>query len=66
MDGAFSHHSSLFYHFLGDIPLYFIKKLYHWENVVNGTSSEIDYIIVRNIKVMPIGVRSKTLPSWKI
>ena len=28
--------------------------LYYWENVVNGTSSEIDYVIVRNMKVMPI------------
>lgn len=28
--------------------------LYYWENIVNGTSSEIDYVIVRNMKVMPI------------
>lgn len=29
-------------------------ELYYWENTDEGTSSEVDYIIARNLKVMPI------------
>lgn len=39
--------------------------LYYWENVVNGTSSEIDYVIVRNMKVMPIECKSGTSGKMK-
>jgi len=28
--------------------------LYYWENTAEGTRSEVDYIIVRDLKVMPI------------
>lgn len=39
--------------------------LYYWENVVNGTSSEIDYVIVRNMKVMPIECKAGTSGKMK-
>lgn len=39
--------------------------LYYWENVANGTSSEIDYVIVRNMKVMPIECKAGTSGRMK-
>lgn len=33
-------------------------ELYYWENIAKGTRSEVDYIIARDLKVMPIECKS--------
>ena len=32
--------------------------LYYWENLANGTTSEIDYVVTHEMKVLPIEVKS--------
>ena len=39
--------------------------LYYWENIVEGTSSEVDYVIARNMKVMPIECKAGTSGKMK-
>lgn len=39
--------------------------LYYWENLASGTSSEVDYIIARNMKVLPIECKSGTSGKMK-
>jgi len=34
------------------------SDLFYWENIKNGTTSEVDYIIVRNRKIVPLEVKS--------
>lgn len=40
-------------------------ELYYWENLANGTTSEVDYIINRNMQVVPIEVKSGTSGKMK-
>lgn len=40
-------------------------ELYYWENLSNGTTSEVDYIINRNMQVVPIEVKSGTSGKMK-
>ena len=39
--------------------------LYYWENTAEGTRSEVDYIIARNLKVLPIECKSGTSGKMK-
>ena len=39
--------------------------LYYWENTAEGTHSEVDYIIARNMKVLPIECKSGTSGKMK-
>jgi predicted AAA+ superfamily ATPase len=39
--------------------------LYYWENTADGTRSEVDYIIARDMKVLPIGCKSGTSGKMK-
>lgn len=39
--------------------------LYYWENVSQGASSEIDYVIARNMKVVPIECKAGTSGKMK-
>ena len=34
--------------------------LYYWQNLENGTTSEVDFLIARNMKVLPIEIKSET------
>jgi len=40
-------------------------SLFYWENLKNGTTSEVDYIIAKDLKVMPIEVKSGTSGKMK-
>ena len=39
--------------------------LYYWENIAEGASSEVDYVIARNMKVMPIECKAGTSGKMK-
>ena len=39
--------------------------LYYWENTAEGTRSEVDYIIARNMKVLPIECKAGTSGKMK-
>ncbi len=39
--------------------------LYYWENTDKGTSSEVDYIISKNLQVLPIEVKAGTSGKMK-
>lgn len=39
--------------------------LYYWENTADGTRSEVDYIITRDMKVLPIECKSGTSGKMK-
>lgn len=39
--------------------------LYYWENLKNGTTSEVDYILSRNMTVLPLEVKSGTSGKMK-
>ena len=39
--------------------------LYYWENTAEGTSSEVDYVISRDLKVLPIECKSGTSGKMK-
>lgn len=39
--------------------------LYYWENTVEGTQSEVDYIIAREMKVLPIECKAGTSGKMK-
>ena len=40
-------------------------NLYYWQNLKRGTQSEVDYVIVRDMKVVPVEVKSGTSGSMK-
>lgn len=40
-------------------------ELYYWENLSNGATSEVDYVIPYNMKVLPIEVKSGTSGKMK-
>jgi len=40
-------------------------ELYYWENLKNGTSAEVDYILVRDMKILPLEVKSGTSGKMK-
>lgn len=40
-------------------------ELHYWENLSNGTNSEVDYIIPHNMEVLPIEVKSGTSGKMK-
>lgn len=40
-------------------------ELYYWENLANGATSEVDYVIPYNMKVLPIEVKSGTSGKMK-
>lgn len=40
-------------------------ELYYWENLSNGATSEVDYVIPFNMKVLPIEVKSGTSGKMK-
>ncbi len=39
--------------------------LYYWQNLTRGAQAEVDYVIVRNTKVVPIEVKAGTSGSMK-
>ena len=39
--------------------------LFYWENISNGATSEVDYIVVKNRKIVPIEVKSGTSGKMK-
>lgn len=40
-------------------------ELFYWENLANGTTSEVDYILSRDMKVLPMEVKSGTSGKMK-
>ncbi len=40
-------------------------SLYYWQNLVRGTQSEVDYVISKDMRVIPIEVKSGTGGSMK-
>ncbi|MCM1110029.1 MAG: ATP-binding protein [Clostridium sp.] len=40
-------------------------ELHYWENLSNGTNSEVDYVIPHDMKVLPIEVKSGTSGKMK-
>lgn len=40
-------------------------ELYYWENLSNGTTSEVDYVIPYNMKILPVEVKSGTSGKMK-
>ncbi|MBQ2492014.1 MAG: ATP-binding protein [Bacteroidales bacterium] len=40
-------------------------ELYYWENTADGTRSEVDYIMARDLKVLPIECKSGTSGKMK-
>lgn len=40
-------------------------ELHYWENLSNGTTSEVDYVIPYDMKVLPIEVKSGTSGKMK-
>ena len=41
------------------------QDLFYWENPENGTTSEVDYIIMRNRQIVPVEVKSGTSGKMK-
>jgi predicted AAA+ superfamily ATPase len=41
------------------------KELFYWENLSSGTTSEVDYVTVRNLKITPIEVKAGTIGKMK-
>lgn len=39
--------------------------LYYWENLSNGTTAEVDYIVTRTLQIIPIEVKSGTSGKMK-
>jgi predicted AAA+ superfamily ATPase len=39
--------------------------LYYWENISNGSSSEVDYLIAQDMKVVPLEVKSGVTGKMK-
>lgn len=39
--------------------------LYYWESIVEGTTSEVDYIMARNMKVLPVECKAGTSGKMK-
>jgi hypothetical protein len=39
--------------------------LYYWENLSRGASAEIDYVVAREMKVLPIEVKAGTSGKMK-
>jgi len=39
--------------------------LFYWENLKRGTQAEVDYVIVRDMKVVPLEIKSGTSGSMK-
>ena len=39
--------------------------LYYWQNISRGTQAEIDYVVVKNMKVVPLEVKAGTKGSMK-
>lgn len=39
--------------------------LYYWENLKNGTTSEVDYILAKNMKILPMEVKSSNSGKMK-
>jgi len=39
--------------------------LYYWENTAEGTQSEVDYVIARNMKVLPVECKAGTSGKMK-
>lgn len=42
-----------------------LHDLYYWENIAEGTRSEVDYIIARDMKVLPIECKAGTSGKMK-
>ena len=40
-------------------------ELFYWENTAKGTTSEVDYILSRDMKVLPMEVKSGTSGKMK-
>ena len=40
-------------------------ELYYWQNLARGAQAEVDYVIVRDAKVVPIEVKAGTSGSMK-
>lgn len=40
-------------------------ELYYWENLSNGATSEVDYVIPDNLKILPVEVKSGTSGKMK-
>ena len=40
-------------------------ELYYWENTAEGTHSEVDYIIARDLNVLPIECKADTSGKMK-
>lgn len=40
-------------------------ELYYWENLDKGTTSEVDYIVAREMQVLPVEVKSGTSGKMK-
>ncbi len=41
------------------------QDLYYWENTDRGTSSEVDYVVSKNLEILPIEVKSGTSGKMK-
>ena len=41
------------------------RELFYWENIVEGTTSEVDYIIAHDMKVLPIECKAGTTGKMK-
>lgn len=41
------------------------RELFYWENTDNGASSEIDYLLAYNLKVLPVEVKANTSGKMK-
>ena len=39
--------------------------IYYWQNLNRGTQSEVDYVIVRDMKIIPVEIKSGTSGSMK-
>lgn len=39
--------------------------LYYWENLKNGTTSEVDYILTKNMTILPIEIKAGTSGKMK-
>ncbi len=39
--------------------------LYYWENIARGTTSEIDYLISKNLKIVPLEIKSGVTGKMK-
>ena len=40
-------------------------ELYYWENLANGATAEVDYILSRNMTVLPLEIKSGTSGKMK-